>query len=485
MIIYFNLLLFFPKIFTASFIVSYIFFIFSFICLMAFNQFKNDFFLQFKNDHFFNLLSKKQSEYINETINFNTNELLLRYFIPLLLPIMFHLLIFKKLYFIIILFPLVLAFFKLILPYFIFIYLHIKTLAKEYFLLKIFLIFSYSTFLGIIIIQLTITAALVVKDFINLKLSNNLLFYLSCFLFIINLFLFLLRRIPKTIISQNYKRFIYAEGNKRNNKKVYHYPFLQKLISFGMAFLDSKEKAIYQKDLKNILRNKNARISMIIIGLIMTITLGLFGIFSPLRKINGFNLSDIMPLYFFLNTFIIYALGYFMLIHKYISSFSAEGYNHLLYQKVKINYYQVYKTKLFFNRFFILFPFIPFFIILLFSIRNLDGLLLYIISLLYFWGVVNLVIKLEILEDFFQPRFNGQIKNEKYIQQNYLNNYLSFIVIAFLLLPLIFREFSHINILYLFLILLGIIYLVNIIIYRKSLVLKKAKVISYGGIEIA
>ena len=50
---------------------------------------------------------------------------------------------------------------------------------------------------------------------------------------------------------------------------------------------------------------------MIIVGIIMTTILSLIALFSPIRTLKGFKVSDLC-LYFFLNMFIIYALGYFV-----------------------------------------------------------------------------------------------------------------------------------------------------------------------------
>ena len=485
LVIYFTIVLIFPQIFKESNIVSYMLLVSVFILFLGFNQFKSDFFIHFKNDHFFNLLSNKQSEFIFKTVNFNTNEILFRYFIPLILPGYLHLIFFNKHYLIIFLLPLIFIFIKLILQFINVIYISLYALSKEYFLIKLLLYYFKAQFILTIYFLLILTTILFFNDFIKLKINNTSMIILIIFLLIINLILYSMKNIPNRIISQNYKRFIFIEGHKKINKKHDNKnSFIHKLISLGMINLDDKEKVIYQKDLKNILRNKTARISIIVIGIISTIVFFIIGLSIPLRKFND---NVVITFYFLLNSMITYVLVFFLLIHKHISSFSKEGYNHVIYQKVKINYYKVYKAKLFFNRFFVVVPFLPFFIILLFNIRNLEGVLLYLLAVLYFWGIINCVIKLDMLNDFFQPRFNGQIKNEKFVQQDYISNFASFIIFSYFLVPMIYDEFSHKNnaLLIIIIILLTIIYILYFNLYRKSLILKKAKTINYGGIEIA
>ena len=56
--------------------------------------------------------------------------------------------------------------------------------------------------MGFVFTCLGIATALLIDDFIKIKLSNTFIMYASIFLLIINLLLYLLKNIPKTILNK-------------------------------------------------------------------------------------------------------------------------------------------------------------------------------------------------------------------------------------------------------------------------------------------
>src|SRR5690554_2976735 len=137
LIIYCTILFISPQIFTIDVLLLYIVTICFLVFYFSLIQFKSDFFEYLKHDHFFNLLNGKQSEYINKTINFNVKYIILTYLVPFLIPSLIHIIIFNKLYFMIILLPQIVLAFYFLLKYFIVLYLNIHSLAKQDFFYKI------------------------------------------------------------------------------------------------------------------------------------------------------------------------------------------------------------------------------------------------------------------------------------------------------------------------------------------------------------
>lgn len=483
-----------PTILTGDALLVYTLGIIIFTVLIAIKLIKVEFFDYLAHDHFFNMLGKNQSTYIILKIKHVYKGMLFSFFIPFTLPILFHYLIYLNNYFIIIIYPLIFLFIYQAINIFGVIFWYLYALVKRIFILKmLFTIFRFMIYIGALM-QFMIIITYFITTYqgdvvIDMTAKQIVLFnlILSGILLLINGILFLLRKLPNKIIHNSYKTIIYAEGNtikaeKNTNNNLFH-----KFLALGMINLDNKEKAIYQKDLKYLLRKENniAYIIGISITLIFYILLSSFGsnpISGELTKYNE-SFNDV---FIILNIYLACTLGYFSLMHRKITSYSAEGTNHIIYKQLKLNYYQVFRAKFFLNRYLVILPIIPFFVISCFKINSFNSLLLYIILFLYAWGIINVIIRAIMVEDFNNPRFNGVYTDYLKNKSSLLNDfYWLFLLYAFFAIPYTTKFFLKLIPLWsLIIIYLLIIYLIYFILIKKCLKIKKATEITYGGLYV-
>ncbi len=472
-----------PKMFTIDTLIVYFIEIILLTILLSLFQLKKDFFDYFPGDHFFNILQNNQSEFISRRIKAVYINNVFGFLIPTSLPLYIHLSIDFKLFYFIIIYPLVILFIYQFIQIFGVLYWYIYAFMKKNIILK--LIFN---FIKIFMSALIIFGIFIVFSYFVMVYVEGTQFVLSDkfynafslvaigLLIVFNGSLYIVKDAPQMIIQDSYKKIIYTEGYKKTKLTSNKEGFLLKLLSLGMFRLDEKEKAIYQKDTKKLLRKENAKVYVLIVSLL--------AIFFSNIKVTSSG-EAIVGFYFLANFLLAFIFGYFMVVHKYISSFSAEESNHVIYNRLHVNFYKVFKAKLRFHRFLVLAPCIPFFLVAAFGIANIEDLFIIIAVIIYLYGITSVVIKATMIEDFFYPTFNGLsqigIIGKK---STYLSNfYTLFLIYSFFIFPFMVSYFIQVvNLWVIISILLSLIYLVNYTLYRKSKKLKKAESISYGGV---